>query len=284
LTNTSSSYSGGTGLRFGRISLGGDVPATGARLLGTGAGQLGDPPTNTSGRMSPYLQGGLTFRRNHTTNATRPRQRPRSATAPAIVGVDAPPTGAGATFNGDFTWGATGAGSFARRASLTAVQADAALTVNGRLATTSGGDLLYINGANSGAGTVKLTHTDNAFAGLTVVNGSLVVGASVAAASGNSVVGTGSVTLADGNTTAEATVRLVTDGAFTLTRPIALATAASNRPAAAYVVGTTAASGTANFLGNISVPTASASHYKLQLTAASGGTADVSGLIGPNPH
>src|SRR5262249_15629359 len=130
LTNTANSYDGGTVLRFGRISFAGDVPASGASPLGTGTVQLGDSATGTSDAMALYLTGSLTFSRNLTTSAPR-------GTGLYVVGVDA--AGAGATHDGDFTWSGTGATGTLRRASLTAVQADATLTVNGRLATATGG-------------------------------------------------------------------------------------------------------------------------------------------------
>lgn len=164
------------------------------------------------------------------------------------------------------------------RVDFSSQRADQFLDVSGPITGGGGVNVLFVNGGNSGLGTVRLSNSGNTFPStISVVNGTLLIGHSNALGTG-----TNNVNLADGATPASgATVRVLTDAdGVTVSRNVNLGSTASAGTAAAYVVGGNVA-GSSTFAGNV-ITAANPLSRNLQITAADGGTVTFGGIINPN--
>jgi fibronectin-binding autotransporter adhesin len=219
LTNAASNYSGATVIRSGALRIFNDVPFSGDSPVGASSiFRLGD--LGTDNRHSPQLllAGNLTFARNIEANSEStvlsfsPEERRLRIAAEG--GVTASMTGTIGYSNGvSLTTG--------RGLELTATSAIDRLVVHGVITGVSS-DFLYVNGRNSGIGTVHLSANNN-FLRTVISNGTLEVGATVAP-TGQSPVGTSSIIeVGDVHTPADSTqIRLLLAANVTFNRVIEL--------------------------------------------------------------
>ncbi|HSI15575.1 MAG TPA: autotransporter-associated beta strand repeat-containing protein [Chthoniobacter sp.] len=239
-------YTGTTTIQRGRITVAADAPegAPGALGNSTSAVILGNASSTESEGISIYLNPGVTFGRDviaalpQIGNPDSQRYRIGVETGSATVA----PTST-------VTIGATAGG---RRLELVAVAASSALDFQGNIVNTASVPSVLINGSNAGTGTVRLSNPNSSYnSGTTIVNGTLVLGASVAS-SGNSPIGTGGLVFYEGATPAAgATLGLLLDGSWTFARTVTLggSSTAGNYTA---IIGGSGANSSALFSGSIS--------------------------------
>ena len=137
-------------------------------------------------------------------------------------------SGTGAV-SSDITYGLAGLGA-ATVLELVAVEESTVLTVSGQIKAPAGQTLarqMLINGGNGGRGTVILSNAANSYTGgTTITRGTLVLTGDVPA-SGESLIGTGNLSFADGATPEDETISMLLSGPHTFARTSTLATNSS---------------------------------------------------------
>lgn len=279
-TSVADAYQNDITLRMGTLVVGANS------LLGGVAAspiKLGDGTTAVGARIILQFGDGITIDRAIDvtaplgTGANASSQRPRIQ----LSGV-----AAAGMVSSDITYGLAGPGT-PQILELTAPDPAAVLTVSGKIQApvgqTNAGRVL-INGGNSGKGTVKLANINSNFtAGVTVVDGTLLIPADVTP-TGNSVIGTnGTLNIADGGTPEATTISVLLDGPLTFSR-VASVNRNSTTTGTQYtaVLGMTAtASGAATWSGNI-ISATDPIVKKLRLTAPASGSVLFSGSIAAN--
>ena len=174
------------------------------------------------------------------------------------------------TLNGNIT---TDGGTSRRIVFGASGAATAKIVVNGSI---SDGDTeqtsILINGDADGtkSGTVELANSNSFTGGVVVRRGTLLLShADAISSSGSIILGDGGL----GDSTN--TLRLLTNGGYTVSQPISLNSAAGSNTYTAVIGGNSAHATT--FSGGITINDANAGTY--QLTAASGGTVEFAGVI-----
>jgi len=239
-------YTGTTTIQRGRITVASDAPEGAPGALGdsTSAVILGTASSTENENISIYLTSGVTFGRDII--ATLPQignpdsQRYR-------IGIDS-----GSATVAPTTTVTIGATSGGRRLELVAAAGSSMLDFQGNITNTASVPAVLINGSNAGTGTIRLSNPNSSYnSGTTIVNGTLMLGASVAA-SGNSPIGTAGLVFYEGATPASgATLGLLIDGSYTFARTVTLggSSTAGNYTA---IIGGSAANSSVTFSGNIS--------------------------------
>lgn len=274
LSNPANTYTGTTTIQRGRLQLAASA-LKGSGSLGTSSSPiiLGTDKSTQSENIELFLNSGVTLGRD--IEARQPQvgnpdsQRYR-------IGIDSGTATVDTTSK--VTIGAPAGTGTSRRLELVAVQSSAVLDFKGEIVQNGSAYAMLINGSNAGQGAVRLSNPNSSFSSSTqIVTGTLLLGASVPA-SGNSAIGTGSLSLGEGATQSNATLRLLTDGSFNFARALNL----NSANAFTAVIGGNAAGSTSTFSGNITT-TSDARTKNLQLFANAADTTVIfSGAIGAN--
>ncbi|MEM4248259.1 MAG: FG-GAP-like repeat-containing protein, partial [Candidatus Nanoarchaeia archaeon] len=179
------------------------------------------------------------------------------------------------TITGNISSAALGGASYYTRTILSAgAGATSKIIVSGSISNNPDGTItkLLIDGSSTGSnsGTIELTG-NNSFTGEIVIRrGTLLL------SSENAVGNSAGIIFADGGLSDSTnTLRLLTNGAYTISQNISLNIASGSNTYTAVIGGNSAHSST--YSGNITINDTNASTY--QLTAAEGGTVTFSGLI-----
>lgn len=277
LSNPANTYSGTTTVERGRLQLAASA-MDGSGSLGTSNTPiiLGTDRSTPSEHIELFLNSGVTLGRDVEARQAQvgnpDGQRFRIGVETGTATVDT---------SSRLMLGAPAGTGTSRRMELIAVHQDAVLDFKGEIAQSGSAYNVLINGSNAGKGTVRLSNSNNSYSVSTqLVVGTLLLGASVPS-SGNSVIGTGGLSLGEGATQANSTLRLLTDGSFTFARTVTL----SNSNPFTAVVGGNAPGSTSTFSGNINTTSdTEARAKKLQLFANAADTTVIfSGAIGANP-
>ena len=313
LSNANNSYTGTTTLQDGNLQFTGNVPLSANSALGnaTSAIIMGNSSSATCQRIILSTTTASTV------------GRAIDATSGTSVAADAGnsnryrisqdhATGATLTLDGNVSWGSTGGLAITRAMEITALKRDSSVVINGLVSSTTGAGGLLINGGNSGLGSVALNNVNNSFSqGITVTNGSLLVGGNAPATTANSVLGTSNslIILGDGGTAASnwtttganellygqnGNPAMLIAGAFTVGRGVSLSNVAAfsggNAPAVtgngvpnSYVLGGSTANASV-LSGAVTVSDTSANKLLNLTQATGGGTFTVGGVIGANPN
>ena len=163
LSNAANSYTGGTTLTRGTLILTGDVPASGASLIGIGSLSFADGATPEDETISMLLNGPHTFAR---ASALATNSSAAGTKFTTVIGM-------AATATGNAVWsGNIGSNSDTRKKTLrVTVPVASSILFSGVIAANAGTGVVTLD--KSGAGTVELTGANTYDGDTTVTEGTL---------------------------------------------------------------------------------------------------------------
>jgi autotransporter-associated beta strand protein len=145
--------------------------------------------------------------------------------------------------------------------------------ISGVISGSAAASALVVTSTNNGR--LLLSNGNNSYAGTTTVNsGALWLGANATSGAGNTVLGSSSTAVSIGNTTGALDSSLLSAAPITVSRNLSVVT---GNTGVTTIGGATANAST--FSGNITLGSATSSGHSLTLSAVSGGTVTVSGVI-----